>query len=263
MKNLEAQKQLLGLFLLQDELYKFDQELVLEENYFNMFRLLKQNVLALNTFYDTLYRYEKVTKEHPELKNLTELITKKHDLISYLTTKIGGYLDDEIVVKSLQRIPHIFHKKSKEFRDVQIDISYQAVLETAIKCFIEETPEPRSFNTEIHLNIAEERDFFFLYIANLNRDCVAWTTSLIQIIEKNVAYLDDDEILYQMRIADSPRLNRRKRAATPYQPNLEDDGLVSLAIAEYEETDKRKKIELLNRLVIKLGEKIQEVVKMQ
>ena len=45
--------------------------------------------------------------------------------------------------------------------------------------------------------------------------------------------------------------------------NIEDDELVTLSIAEYKETDKRKKIEILNKLVRKLAEKIQEVEKMQ
>lgn len=75
--------------------------------------------------------------------------------------------------------------------------------------------------------------------------------------------MEDDEILYQMRVKSATKYNAKKRTTTPYKVNIEDDELVTLSIAEYKETDKRKKIEILNKLVRKLAEKIQEVEKMQ
>lgn len=56
---------------------------------------------------------------------------------------------------------------------------------------------------------------------------------------------------------------RKNVQLPPYKVNIEDDELVTLSIAEYKETDKRKKIEILNKLVRKLAEKNQEVEKMQ
>ena len=253
----------MSLFLLQDELNNFEHELLFEENFFNMFRLIKQNINALNTFYETLYRYKSITQTHLELKSITARITKKQNFISYLNNKIGGCLSDEIILESLQCIPHIFHKKSKEYRDVQIGISYQALLETAIKSYLEDTGKEKEFSSEIHLNNAQERTIFFQYIGSLNRDCVSWIRSVVEIIEKDISYMEDDEILYQMRVKSATKYNAKARTTTPHKVNIEDDELVTLSIAEYKETDKRKKIEILNKLVRKLAEKNQEVEKMQ
>ena len=166
MKNMETRKLLLGLFLMKDELSNFHQLMVLEENPFKMFRLIKQNLITLNTFFESLDRHNVIIKENPDLKELTRSIRKRKGLIIHMRNKIGGHLDDDVLIRSAQWIPYIFHEKSKENREFQIGLSYKALLETSINSYIDlnDNEKQKEFGTEIDLGYPPDQSLFFNYL---------------------------------------------------------------------------------------------------
>jgi len=257
---MEARKQLLGLFLMKDELFNFHQLMVLEENPFKMFKIIKQNIITLNTFFESLGRYSFLIKNNPDLKELTRSIRKRKGLINHMRNKIGGHLDDDVLIRSAQWIPYIFHEKSKENREIQIGLSYQALLEAAVNSYIDlyDNERQKEFGKEIDLNYPPDQALFLNFLEALNSDSLKWIKSAIEIIESDFEYLNDEGIIYQSRIAGFTDFNLKNTFILPDKEQLEDNELTSIAIAAVKELDKKKKIELLNKLIEELGDKIKK-----
>jgi len=257
---MEARKQLLGLFLMKDELLNFHQLMVLEENPYKMFKIIKQNLITLNTFFESLERYNLLIKENPELKELTKSIRKRKGLITHMRNKIGGHLDDDVLIRSAQWIPYIFHEKSKENREFQIYLSYKALLEAAINSYIDldDDEKQKEFWTEIDLNYPPDQTLFFNFLEALNLDSIEWIKSAIEIIESDFEYLNDEGYIYQSKIVGLTDFNLKNDFTLPDVEQLEGDELVSLAIAAFKELDKKKKFELLNKLREELEDKIKK-----
>lgn len=195
---MKIRKLLLGLFLLKDELDYFHQSLNNETNPFNKFRLIKQNLIVLNTFLESLNRFNLYIKGNQELTLKTRSLRKRGELINHMRNKIGGHLDEDILIRSAQWTPHIFHIKAKENRDLQIGLSYKSIIEASINSHIDlsDNEKQKSFGTEIDLSYPPDETLFYNYLGNLNSDSIEWIEAIIEIIENDFEYFDDKETLH-------------------------------------------------------------------
>lgn len=258
---MEIRKQLLRLFLLKDELQYFHKSLVIEKNPFDMFRIIKQNLVALNTFLESLNRYNLYIKQNPELKEITRSIRKRGEFITHMRHKVGGHLDDEVLIRSAQWIPYIFHEKSKENREFQIGLSYQALLESAINSYKAKDEKQKEFGEEINLNYPSHQTLFFSFLETMNVDSIEWIKSVIDIIERDFLYFNDDEALFQSKIAGFTNFNLKNDFKLPNKEQLESNVIANLILEVSKETNNTKKVELLNKLIRELDEKIKEAKK--
>lgn len=255
---MEIRKQLLGLFLLKDELDYFHHSLSVEKNPFVKFRLIKQNLIVLNTFLESLNKFNSYINNNQVLKEKTRSIRKRGGLITHMRNKIGGHLDEDILIRGSQWTPFIFHKLSKENRELQIGLSYKTILEASINSYINLSDEEKQkeFGTEIDFSYPPDEILFFNYLGNLNSDSIEWIKTIIEIIEREFKYFDDEDVFFQSRIAGLTDFNLKNNFKFPEKEQLEDDELVILSEEAFKEEDKNKKIDLLNKLINKIEEKI-------
>jgi hypothetical protein len=251
---MEIRKLLLGLFLLKDELDYFHQSLDNESNIINKFRLIKQNLIILNTFLESLNKFNPYVKQNQELKLKTRSIRKRGELINHMRNKIGGHLDEDVLIRSAQWTPHIFHKTAKENRDSQILLSYKSIIEASINSYIDlsDNEKQKEFGKEIDLTYPPDETLFYNYLGDLNSDSIEWIKTVIKIIEKDFEYFDDEETLYQSKIAGLTDFNLKKEFSLPEKEELKGDELVQLAEEAFKEVDATKKSELLNKLIEKI-----------
>lgn len=254
---MEIRKLLLGLFLLKDELDYFHQSLSNETNPFNKFRLIKQNLIVLNTFLESLNKFNLYIKQNQELKVKTKSIRKRGELINHMRNKIGGHLDEDVLIRSAQWTPHIFHKIAKENRDLQIGLSYKSIIEASINSYIDlsDNEKQKPFGTEIDLSYPPDETLFYNYLGNLNSDSIEWIETVLEIIEKDFEYFDDKETLRQSKIAGLTDFNLKKEFSLPEKEQLKNNELVELAEKSFNEVDVVKKTELLNELIEKIEKK--------
>lgn len=255
---MKIRKQLLGLFLLKDELEYFHQALSDEKNPFDKFRLIKQNLIVLNTFLESLNKFNTYIKENKELKERTRNIRKRGGLITHMRNKIGGHLDDDVLIRSAQWTPHIFHKLAKENRELQIGLSYKSILEASINSYIDlsDNEKQKEFGTEIDLSYPPDETLFFNYLGAINSDSIEWIKTVIEIIERDFVYFDNKETLFQSKIAGLTDFNLKNDFQLPEKSQLKNNELIKLSEEASFETDNEKKTELLNKLIKKLEEKI-------
>jgi hypothetical protein len=255
---MKIRKLLLGLFLLKDELDYFHQSLSNETNPFNKFRLIKQNLIVLNTFLESLNKFNLYIKQSRELKLKTRSIRKRGELINHMRNKIGGHLDEDVLIRSAQWTPYIFHKIAKENRDLQIGLSYKSIIEASINSYIDlsDNEKQKPFGTEIDLSYPPDETLFYNYLGNLNSDSIEWIETVLEIIEKDFEYFDDKETLHQSRIAGLTDFNLKKEFSLPKKEQLKNNELVKLAEESFNEVDVARKTELLNELIEKIEIKI-------
>jgi hypothetical protein len=255
---MEIRKQLLVLFLLKDELEFFHQSLNEEEDPFKQFRLIKQNLIVLNTFLESLNKFKEYIKRNEDLKERTRLIRKRGGLIIHMRNKIGGHLDDDVLIRSAQWTPFVFHKLAKENRKLQVGLSYKTIIEASINSYIDlsNNEKQKEFGMEIDLSYPPDVTLFFNYLGNINSDSIEWTSIIIEIIERDFAYFEDKEALFQSKIAGLTDFNLKNNFQLPKNSQLENNDLTKLSEEAFSETDNEKRAELLKKLKEKIEEKI-------
>lgn len=255
---MEIRKQLIELFLLKDELEYFHQSLTIENNPFIKYRLIKQNLTALNTFLESLSNFNKYINNNQELKELSRNLRRKGGLISHMRNKIGGHLDNDLLKRAAQWTPYIFHKLAKENRNLQIGLCYKSILEASINSYIDlsNNDKVKMFETEIDLSFPPDEILFFNFIGNINLDTIKWIETVIEIIEKDFIYFDNEELFIQSKLAGLTDFNLKNKFQLPEQSQLKNNALIKLCEETFIETDNTKKIEHLNNLIKIIEEKI-------
>ncbi len=259
--NMEIRKQLLELFLLKDELEYFHKELSDSKEISFKFRLIKQNLIVLNTFLESLSKFNIHIKENKELKERTRNIRKKGGLINHMRNKIGGHLDNDVLIRSAQWTPYIFHKNAKENRELQISLCYKSILEASINSYIDISKDEmqKEFGNEIDFFYPPDETIFYNYLGKINFDSIEWIKLVIETIEKDFVYFDNKEMFVESRIAGLTDFNLKKKFELPDKNQLKNNEFIELSLQALTEKDNSKKRDLLNKLSKKLEEKIKHL----
>ncbi|AUC15428.1 hypothetical protein BTO06_09875 [Tenacibaculum sp. SZ-18] len=251
---MEIRNKVLGLYLLKDELNYFHESLNNEFNPIKKFRLIKQNLIVLNTFIESLNKFNLYLRNNDELKDKARSIRKRGGLINHMRNKIGGHLDEDILKRAAQWSPDFFSKKNKENKTAQIFIGYKTILESSINSYIDinDNKLQKEFGIEIDLMIPSDCEIFFNYLGCLNVDSINWISNIIEVLELDFEYFDDDELINNFRIASYTDFNLKKDFKLPELEEIEDNEMADLLIEAIKETDLLKKNEKLNDLILKL-----------
>jgi hypothetical protein len=255
---MKIRKQLLNLIVLEDELQYFHHALNTETDCFKKFRLIKQNLISLNTFLETIRSFNEYLKDNEQLKSKTRSIRKRGGLINHMRNKIGGHLDENLLYRAAQWTPIIFSKISKENRELQVGLAYKTIIEASINSYIDlsDNEIQKEFGTEIDLSYSPDTTLFYNYLGNLNLDSIDWISSIIEIVEKDFQYFDNIETSHQSKIAGFTDFNLKNEFKLPENQLLEENELVKFTEKIFQETDNTRKKEGLQELIKLLGKKI-------
>jgi len=256
---MEQRKQLLELFILKDELEYFHKSLCNENGFSSKLRLIKHNIIALNTFLDTLDKFNSHIKNNQQLKHKTKSIRKRGELIKHMRNKIGGHLDDDVLIRGAQWTPFIYSKEVKLNNEMQTYFAYKTILEASINSHIDVSSNDerqKDFGREIDFFYPPDAKMFFNYMGGLNTDSIEWIQDTIELIEKDFKYFNKDELLDKAKESASTDFNLKKDHKLPNIGNNKKNDLIVLAEQIYYEEDKTKKFILIKRLLSLLNKKI-------
>jgi len=258
---MEKRKQLLCLIVLRDEIEYFHHSLSIEKDDLIKYRLIKQNLISLNTFLETIKSLSEYLRENVQLKDKTRSIRKRGGLINHMRNKIGGHLDENLLYRAAQWTPIIFSKMFSQNKSLQVGLAYKTIIEASINSYIDlsDNEIQKEFGTEIDLTYPPNATLFFNYLSDLNMDSINWITSVIGIIEEDFEYFDYSQMKLQSKIAGSTDFNLKNKFTIPkYEPS-EDSELVKFTEKIFQETDQVKKAEGLKELIRIMEEKIETV----
>lgn len=146
-------------------------------------------MLPLANLKDNISNYGRYIQQNPVLIELKKKIDLGLDFAKYLRNKIVGHLENEVCENAIQWEPSIFEEGIKKIEYEQKIFVYKSILESAINSYLDpKTKLHKIFNHEIDVLYSKDREVFYSYLETFVSDSMRFLTSLMKIIDKQIAY---------------------------------------------------------------------------
>jgi len=226
--QIEIKASYLNLLLLKDDLEYFHNrinsfELVDHYSLVGLLRNTRYIFIILNNIRDVSEKLN--LKGSKEYINKTRKIRKSLLFAKHFRHKVAGHLDKIVSERAVQWSPELFHNERKNNKDLQVFECHKVIIESAINSFINERGEQKIFGKEIDLLSPTDSKNFYKYLWEIGADSIEWVSLSLSIIESEIIYLDDNEMLESLSIAAKTEFNLKKESNFIYD---KDESMASL-----------------------------------